>query len=83
MSSGARVLKAEKLSFWKKFRNLIRVHLPDGIETPESPQEAMEMGYRLGIQTGYREGLVDGVDLGMDVGVDIVAGVSRPLDRMN
>ena len=83
MMSGERVLASQKPTLWGRFLRLIRLRLPEDVEAPDSPQEALELGYRLGLQEGYGEGLVDGVDLGVDVGVDIVSGVSDPMDSLN
>jgi len=83
MISGDRVLAAKKPTLWGKFLGLIRLRLPDDVKAPDSPQEALELGYRLGLETGYGEGLADGVDLGVDVGVDIISGVSDPMDSLN
>lgn len=83
MFSGERILTAKKPTLWNRFLHLVHLRPPEDVETPTSPREALELGYRLGIETGYSEGLVDGVDLGMDVGVDIVAGISDPNDSLN
>jgi len=83
MISGDRVLAAKKPTLWGRFLSLLHLRPPEDVETPDSPEEALALGYRLGLQTGYGEGLADGVDLGMDVGVDIVAGVSDPNDSLN
>jgi len=83
MAPGDRVLAAQKPTLWGKFMRMVRLRPPDDVDTPDSPQEALELGYRLGLQTGYGEGLVDGVDLGVDVGADIIIGVSDPMDSLN
>ena len=70
-------LRTQKPIIWQKLCSLLQRRPPAPPELPRTPQEALELGFRLGLQTGYGEGFVDGVDLGTGAEFNL-AGSSRP-----
>lgn len=68
------IMSARKPTFLRRFLSVIRRPVPEDIDPPDDPDEALKVGYRLGLRDGYGEGLVDGVDLGTEVAApDVVA----------
>lgn len=60
------LLSVRRSVIWERFRGF-RNRILEGVNLPEDPMEALQLGYHIGLKAGYGEGLIDGVDLGMDV----------------
>ena len=73
MRSTTQILAAYKDRVKARFLVAIRrTDLPEGVEIPSDPEEALKLGMKLGMSEGYGEGLVEGTALGMDVGLEAV-----------
>jgi len=74
MKSAVQILAAYKDRVRQRFLAVVRRtdDLPEGVDVPADPQEALKLGRTLGRKEGYGEGLVDGTALGMDVGLEAV-----------
>ena len=73
------IMRGKKPAIWKRFMSMGTMKMPEDVDPPKSPEDAMTLGYRMGLQAGYGEGLADGVDLGMDVGTCFATSAAIPV----
>jgi hypothetical protein len=73
------IMRNKKPIIWSRFLSMGGRDLPQNVDPPKTPEDAMAMGYRMGLQAGYGEGLADGVDLGMDVGTCFAQSAATPV----
>lgn len=79
MLKSSAVLTNKRPILWRKFKGLNNV-MPQNVEIPKDPEEALILGFRMGLKRGWGKGLAEGVGVGMDVGMELSAVSDEPFD---
>lgn len=68
MRSPENILAAKKPEVLRNYlARMTDFTVPQGVQIPQDPQEALLLGMRISRRRSYEDGLVDGVNLGIDV----------------